>query len=216
MRRTGAKAFRARTAWLGALCGLGTLIAPAPVGAQSVDLNLLALDWLRGRYASPLVCEGAGRAERAIRRVVVARGPRHARPPVDRMTFHGIDVEGAERCIDVLGREQPEVRGTVQLTLPGASHPDTATADFQRSLRFRGGFDFQVTEGRLQLRGWDPEVEPRVVDFAGGTARIRRVTPGSDADRILRDLEGPLKLTLELSAPAGDVVFYHLVLYDVR
>lgn len=211
----------ARAAWaarraLAVALDAGAACVARPAGAQVADLNALALDWLRGRYASPVVCEGAGRAARAIRRVVVAAGPRHARPAVDRMTFHGIDQEGADRCTDVLGVEQPEVRGTLEVTLPGASRPDMARADFQRALRYQDGFDFAVSSGHLQLRGWGPEAAVRVVDFAGGTARVRVVRPGSDAARILADFDGPQKLSLELSAPGGEALSFHLALYDLR
>jgi hypothetical protein len=190
--------------------------AARPAGAQMADLNAMARQRLRGRYASPVVCEGGGSASRAIRRLVVSAGPRHARPPVDRISFHGIDVVNADRCADVLGVEQPEVRGTLDVTLPGTPRPDLAQAEFQRTLRLQGGFDFAVSSGKLQLRGWGPEAPVRVVDFAGGTARVREVAPGSDAARILADLEGPRKLSLELAAPGGESLAFQLVLYDVR
>lgn len=213
---SSARAARATRLALGIALAAAAGGGAQPAAAQLADLNALALDWLRGRYASPVVCEGGGTAAQAIRRVVVAAGPRHARPAVDRVTFHGIDVVNADRCTDVLGVAQPEVRGALELTLPGASRPDLAQAEFQRALRYQNGFDFTVSSGRLQLRDWGPAAAVRVVDFAGGAARVRQVRPGSDAARILADFDGPRKLSLELTAPGGEALSFHLVLYDYR
>jgi hypothetical protein len=195
---------------------VGLSVAP-PARAQLPDLNLIALDWLRGRWASPVVCQRDGDATRALRRLVVAPGPVHARPVSDRITFHGVDVEGASRCSDAVGVPAPDVRGSILVTLPGTSRPDFARSDFQRALRETGGFDFEVVSGRLRLLGWGDEAKPRLVDFAGGTVRAREVRRGSDAARILADLDGPRKLTVEVeSADGAETLSFHLVLYDFR
>ena len=111
----------------------------------------------------------------------------------------------------------PDVRGSLLVTLPGMSRPDTAQTEFRRTLRHEGGFDFEVVEGRLRVRGWEPGSEPRVVDFAGGTARVREVRRGSDAARILRDVPGPRKLTFDLAnADGSETISLHMVLYDFR
>jgi len=211
---------RARAAALALVAGASCAVAAA-AWAQMPDLNLLALGWLRGRWASPVVCEQPdGAAQRTLRRVVVSPGPRHARPPTARMAFHGVESNGAVRCSDAVGGPAPDVRGSIQVTLPGTSRPDLARSEFQRAMRQHGGFDFEIESGRLRILGWDTgedEAEARIVDFEGGTVRAREVRRGSDAARILADLHGPRKLTLEVESADGEArLSYHMVLYDQR
>jgi hypothetical protein len=55
------------------------------------------------------------------------------------------------------------------------------------------------------------------VDFDGGTLRAREVRRGTDAARILADLRGPRKLTVEIeSADGAEKLSFHMVLYDFR
>jgi hypothetical protein len=192
------------------------LCAPPPASAQQPDLNLLALDWIRGRYAYPVVCEGGGEARRAVGRLVTSPGRKGARPTTNRITFHGFDVSGASSCKDVMGSGLPEVQGSIEVTLPGARRPDLAPSDFQRILRTQGGFDFDIVSGRLRLTDWSEARASRLVEFKGGTARYRRVRRGTDADRILSAFESPHKLTLELTAPGSETLRFPLALYDVR
>jgi len=181
------------------------------------DLNLRALQWLRGRWASPLVCDRGGEILETAHRLVIAPAAKHVRPPSARITFHGVEVEGATRCSDIVGGETPDLDGTIVVTLPGRSRPDLAQAEFQRTLRQVGGFDFAVASGRLRLTGWGEHAEPRIVDFAGGTARAREVRRGSDAARVLADLASPRKLTFELENADGDErLAFPMVFYDFR
>ena len=217
MSRIARNAKRARPGVLAALVALGPLALASSAQAGLPDLNQRALQWLRGRWASPIVCERNGNAQRTLRRLVVSPGPRHVRPPVDRLAFYGVEIESASRCSDAMGAAAPDVRGTLLLTLPGISRPDLAQSDFQRALRQSGGFDFSVVSGRLRLASWGEAAEPQIVDFAGGTIRARSVRRGSDAARILSDLEGPRKLTLEVESPDGAVTLsFYMVFYDFR
>jgi hypothetical protein len=190
----------------------------AAAGAQAMpDLNLRALDWLRGRWASPVMCERGGELVGSTRRLVIAPAPRHVRPPSDRVTFHGVEYEDATRCSDLMGVEVPDVQGHLLVTLPGMSRPDLAQSEFQRALRQTGGFDFEVTSGRLRLTPWEEGAEPRVVDFEGGVARVREVRRGSDAARLLADIRSPRKLTFELeSADGSEHLAFPMVFYDFR
>jgi len=208
---------RARLGARAALLVLGPWSLASPAHAGPPDLNQRALQWLRGRWASPIVCESNGDAHRTLRRLVISSGPRHDRPATDRLAFFGVEVEAASRCNDAMGVAAPDVRGSLFLTLPSISRPDLAQSDFQRALRQSGGFDFDVVSGRLRLTGWGEAAEPRIVDFAGGTVRARVVRRGSDAARILADLEGPRKLTLEVESPDGAVTLsFHVVFYGFR
>ena len=190
--------------------------AVAPAAARGSDLNRMALEWVRGRFASPGVCEVDGAVQRSLRRLIIQPGPRSARPPVDKLSFHGFDTPDATRCMNALGVEQPEIHGSLQFTLPGASRPDLAQADFQRALREPGGFDFDVTSGRLRFTDWSDARASRLVDLRGGTLRIRRVRRGTDAARILAEFDTPQKLTLELVPPGGEPLHFELILYDFR
>jgi hypothetical protein len=210
-------AHAARFATLAAIAGAALTLLPGSASAQHPDLNLRALDWVRGRWASPVVCEQEGAAHSRLRRLVIAPGPKHVRPTSNKVTFHGVDTGDASRCTDTLGVPAPDVRGSLLVTLPGMSRPDLASAEFQRALRQVGGFDFDVVSGRLRVADWAEGAEPRVVDFAGGVARVRMVQRGSDAARILAPFDAPQKLTFDLAnADGSEKLSFHMILYDFR
>jgi len=195
---------------------LATLLSPLSGAAQ--DLNRMALDWARGQFASPVVCEVADEPVRALRRVLIAPGPSSERSASNRISFPDPEAEGATRCFSDLGEEEPLVKGFVVVTLPGASRPDLARVDFQNALRRDGGFRFDVLRGRLEVQGWSgPEAgQARPVDFGGGTATLRRVQPGSDLDRRLREYRSPRKLALTLEAPDGTRLAFPLFQHGLR
>lgn len=181
------------------------------------DLNLRALDWLRGRWAAPTLCEREGGVETHYRRLVIAPAPRHVRPISNRITFHAFDVEGLEDCKDAFGRPAPDVRGSIVVTLPGMSRPDLAQAEFQRAMRSTGGFDFEIVSGRLRFTGWGADAQPRIVDFEGGEARVRDVRRGSDEARLLAAYDAPQKRTFELRSADGETTLaFPMVFYDFR
>lgn len=200
---------------------LAALPAAGPAGraaAQSggPDLNDLALRWVRGRYASPIVCEIGGQPVRGLRRVVVTPGSRDARPPGGRIIFVDIDAGEAQRCVTALGDDAPNVVGRLEFYLPGRSRPDTASRDFAIALRREGGFAYDVREGQLRIESVGDGSAPRVVDFRGGQARIHQVRPATDAARLLGDLPSPRKLLLELEAPDGTKLRFPLALMAER
>lgn len=180
-------------------------LAPAAAAAQPMlDLNELALHWTRGDWASPLVCEQEGKAQRGLRRVLVTPGPRDRRPPSNKLTFVSMKMPAGARCYTDTGDTQPDAVGSLVFHLEGISRPDLATHQFQEVLEREGGFAFTVTSGVLQLDG-------RKVDFADGSARFEPVRRGSDAWRRLQDLKGPHKLLLTLEAPDGTRLAVDLV-----
>jgi len=192
------------------------LLAAGPASAQrGPDLNTLALDWSRGRYLSPLICEIEGELVRGGRRLLIAPGPRHARPPVNRLRFLDLDAEDASRCFNELGGDEPNVEGDLQFRLEGIAHPETARRDFAAAMRREGGFTFHVPEGRLRIQEVGSE-ESRVVDFRGGSVRLARVAPGSDDARRLGDLKGLRTLVLELEGPDGMRLRFPLLMTELR
>jgi hypothetical protein len=189
----------------------------AAQGGIQPDLNELALDWARGRYASPLLCEIGGRSLRGLRRLLIAPGPRDARPPVARIVFVDLEPGEATRCFTDLGESAPNVTGSLQIRLPGHSRRDTATRDFATALRRKGGFEFDVSDGQLRITeiGKEADGEHRV-DFQGGHARLYPVAKGSDDARLLSEFKSPRKLSLELDAPDGTRLRLPVFMTDQR
>jgi hypothetical protein len=196
------------------LVGVAVALLAGEAAAQGPDLNWLALQWTRGRFFAPLVCHVDGGPQRTIRRLVIRPSPRPVKPAVNHVTFLPIEVESATRCSDVLGTPQPDLRGRLEIHLPGHSRPDLAQSEFRRTLRNEDGFEFEIREGRLQVTPW--EGERRVLDLAGGRARIRPVRPRTDAARVLAEFEGARKLVLEIEGADGASWTFHLVQYDDR
>jgi hypothetical protein len=199
-----------------------TLLVPAAVLGQPSEgfapgLAELALDWIRGEYRAPLICEIEGLPHRALRRVLVSPAPRPVRAPSNRLTLFDLEAPGGTRCHDETGGEQPNAIGSLALTLEGRSRPDTAARDFQAALRREGGFEFRIRSGRLRLGA--PGKKPgalREVDFKGGTADIREVKRGTDAFRRLADFGERRKLSLSLEAPDGTRLALDLVQFGLR
>lgn len=180
-------------------------------------MNALVLDWLRGRYASPLLCEIEGESARGLRRLLIAPGPRHVRPPVGKLLFVDMDVGGATRCFTELGASAPNIVGNLHLRHPTRDRPDTAQRDFDSEMRRKGGFDLEISEGKLRIAEVGPEAaEARVVDFRSGKASVRMVAPGTDAQRVLLDFKSPRKVELKLEARDGTIVQLPLFLVDLR
>lgn len=200
------------------------LVATAFLGgptasAQDAPLDQMALAWARGRFASPLICEGPNGLEKTLRRIVVSAGPRHRRPPENRLQLVGIEVEGAERCFATLGGDQPDLEGVLVFQYPSYGRPDLASHEFQSTLRRDGGFEYRIRTGKLRISDPDAGDEAsgaREVDFARGKLRVNAVPPGSDADRVLADFPGARKLTLQLEAPDETRLELHMIQYDQR
>ena len=199
-----------RGSWLDAmfLAALLVCLGSIPGWAQSgpqPDLNQLALQWARGSYASPVHCEFSGVARRGIRRVAVTPGLEQRIPAVGRILFADLEASEASRCFTELEPSVPNVTGSLEIRLPGASRRDTARRDLSATLRREGGFEFDIVSGRLAFQQVGPQPPPaQRIDFSGGKARLHRVRRGSDDARLLSEFPGPRKLTLELSATGGE------------
>jgi hypothetical protein len=195
--------------------GLLLLACTTLAHANGPDLNLLALDWARGRYLSPVICETNDKLTRGGRRILIAPGPRHTVPPVVRILFSDLEVPDASRCFDDLGKSQPNVTGQVQVRLLGHSRSDTATRDFKTALRRKSGFTFHISSGQLRIETVG-QADARTVLFRGGEARLHLIAPGSDEARMLGDLQGLRKLNLELEAPDGTLLQFPLFMTELR
>jgi hypothetical protein len=181
-----------------------------------ISVNDLAVDWARGRFASPVVCTFDGEPARGMRRVTISAGATHSRPRLARIQFKDIEAEDASRCISDMGRSVPNIRGSLEIHLAGTRPRDTAMRDFKSELRRNYGFEFVVASGRLQIEPIGSDSEAQVVDFKGGTAGLFEVRPGSDAARLLADFSSPRKIFLSVEAKDGTRIEIPLFMTDFR
>jgi hypothetical protein len=186
-------------------------------GQQAPTLADLALDWARGRFATPVICEFDGRPVRGIRRVLIGPGPKHVRPRVGKITFVDLDAKDASRCFTELSGDTPNLTGSLQFRVLGNWRPESAERDFRQQLRRRQGFEFEIPAGGLRMAEVGQPAKPvRRVDFRGGRAVLQEIAPGSDDARLLSDLRSPRKLLLEISARDGTKLSFPLYMTDLR
>jgi len=191
-------------------CGL----VAAQAGPDAVDF---ALAWARGGFASPVVCRFPDRAQRGLRRVVVAAGPRTSEVRVNRVQFFDLEAPGAERCHDELGAEEPNVIGTLYVTYT-ARRPrsDTPERDLKQDLE-RGPLEFSIVRGRLRVGPASVPVESlREVEFADGKLELGPIAPGSDDAKRIADVPGSREVRLVAEAKDGTRVVLPLVEVEPR
>ena len=186
-------------------------------GGPGPGVSQLALEWARGEYRAPLICEIEGVPYRALRRIMMGPGPRGSLTPMNRLTLFDLEAPEGTRCHDEMGGKQPNAIGSLALVLDVRDRPDTAQRDFQLMLRKQGGFEFQIRAGRLRLGAPGEAISDlREIDFSGGTAKIRKVERGSDAFRRLAEFGDRRKLGLQLEAPDGTRLDFDLVQFGLR
>ena len=191
-------------------------LGQAPSG-PGPGMNELALEWIRGEYRAPMICEIEGVPYRALRRIMVGPGPRGARTPMNRLTLFDLEAPEGTRCHDETGGAQPNAIGSLALLLDVRARPDTAQRDFQLALRKDGGFEFDIPTGKLRIGTSGDAASPlREVDFREGTAEIRKIERGSDAYRRLAEFGDRRKLSLQLEAPDGTRLSFDLVQFGLR
>jgi hypothetical protein len=184
------------------------------VHAQGV--RELAFAWAEGDYRAPLTCTIEDVPRQALRRIVIApRKVRAARPGV-RLTFFDLEAPAGTRCHSVSGGDEPNLTGFVELVWDGRTRPDTGEVDFRNALRREGGFDFAIEFGRLRITPMQDGAEARIVDFAGGSARLEVVQPGSDAARRLAAFAGRAVKVLRLEAPGAPALVFDLAVLPER
>jgi hypothetical protein len=198
---------RARTGLLPLAFGAALAAAAASQGVRE-----LAFAFVQGDFRAPLTCVVDEAPRQALRRVRIHPGPQHSARPSLRITFYDLEAPAGTRCSSISGQSEPNVIGTLALVWDARTRPDTGEVDFRNQLRREGGFDFKIDSGRLRLgdveAGKDGE---RVVDFAGGVARVEPVVPGSDAARRLASFGGHRRLGLSLTAPDAPRLAFDLV-----
>lgn len=199
---------------------LGVLLAVGPLAAaaqSSADLRGLAVNWIRGRYASPLLCAIDGEPVRGLRRVLATPSRAHPTLPTGRLIFVEMDVANASRCFTEMGAKAPNLRGSLHFRLPGPARPDTAVRDLKAMLKRQKGITFDVVRGEVQRRPvGEDDAAWESMDFAGGQLRFLRVGKGSDVERLLKDFPSPRKLEMTLTSSDGRSLKLPLFLVELR
>jgi hypothetical protein len=188
------------------------LAAALAAGAAAQGVRELAFAFAQGDFRAPLTCLVKAEPRQALRRVRIHAGPRQSARPSLRVTFYDLEAPAGTRCSSISGQSEPNLTGTLELVWDARTRPDTGEVDFRNQLRREGGFDFKIESGRLRMgeveAGKDGE---RVVDFAGGVARVEPVVPGSDAARRLASFGGQRQLGLSITAPGAPSLAFDLV-----
>jgi len=194
--------------------------AAAPGGAQprgAPDETDLALGWARGGFASPVVCRFPDGAKRGLRRVIVTAGPPTSEQRVDRIQFVDLAADGADRCVDEVGGDEPNVVGAIYVThATRRPNSDTAERDFKHDVE-HGPISFEVVHGRLRVgRAGTAVGTLKDVDFAGAKMTLETIRPGSDEARRVADLPGTRQLRLGIDAKDGTRLALLLVEVEKR
>jgi hypothetical protein len=197
---------------------LGFTSSPAAAQpASAPGLGTLALNWARGHFATPLVCEIDGRPVRGLRRVLIEPVSKRLGHPAAQITFVDLEPGAAKRCFNDFGQPEPNLVGSLEIRHLGSHHPESARRDFKEALRRKQGFEFAITSGHLRLQEvQQPPAPTEIVDFARGRAKLRLIAPGSDAARRLADFRSPRKLLLDLQTRDGRQLSFPLVLRELR
>jgi len=195
----------------------GWLAAAEAASQEPGDLRALAVNWVRGQYASPLVCDINGEPTRGLRRLLITPSPSASRIPLGRLIFVEMKTNDASRCFTDLGETAPNLRGTLQFRLPGAARPDTALRDLKALLKRNKGLEFHIVSGAVssQIVGAEPAT-PKRTDYTGGRLRFDLAGEGSDTNRILADFASPRKLRMTLAPREGPEISLPLFLVKLR
>lgn len=178
------------------------LAAALAAGAAAQGVRELAFAYAQGDFRAPLTCVVDGTPRQALRRIRIHPGPRQTARPSLRITFHDLEAPAGTRCSSISGQAEPNLIGTLELVWEARTRPDTGEVDFRNQLRREGGFEFRIQSGRLRVGAVEAgKPGERVVDFAGGKARVEPVAPGSDAARRLAGFGGHRQLGLTIAAP---------------
>jgi hypothetical protein len=197
------------------------LLALPSIGASQGDsgagLGDLALDWARGRYATPLVCLIDDEPVRGMRRLMIAPVSELRGRAANRIIFVDLEPGSATRCFNDFGKPEPNIIGSLEIYYVGSDHPESARRDFKEALRRKRGFEFAIASGHLRLQEVaQPPGPSETVDFARGRAALRLIAPGSDEERLLADFRSPRKALLELRTHDGRQLAFPLFLTDLR
>src|SRR5512139_545532 len=99
---------RARCARIAGALFLALGLAPRSAAQTAPpDLGRLALEWARGDFRSPLVCEIDGAPRLGLRRVTIAPGPPSLERPAAHLRFFDLEVPAGTHCGTETEKEVP-------------------------------------------------------------------------------------------------------------
>lgn len=187
------------------------LAAALPAAAAAQGLRDRALAWPLGDFRAPLVCAIDGTPRQALRRVRIHPAPRGSLPSV-RITFFDLEAPPGTTCSGLSSHDEPNVIGELDLTYEGRTQPDTGEVDFRNALRRDGGFTYKIRAGKLRIGpASDAASTLPPVDYAGGSARVQSITPGSDAAKRVAEYFPQRAFELELQADGAKPLAFDLV-----
>jgi len=205
--------FLALTGWVCAITVSG--LASTAAAQTPPDLNALVVNWAMGQYASPIFCEIDGQLIRGVRRVLLKPHQTFGRPVNLEVHFIDLQPDEATRCVNSIGKEQPNILGKVRLQIPGKPHPETAKRDFKRRLKRDKSFELEIVDGRLKLQNVAIPSPPATVEnFRGGQASLGPAMPATDAARELSLFKSQRKMLLTLKSPGGTLIELPLFLRE--
>jgi hypothetical protein len=158
---------------------------PAHMNADEV-----AIQFLSGRYISPVTCKLADGSQIDVEDSVVVKGaPEQGGGKQLKATFYGIQVENAEYCYSAIDRRVLNRRGVLHLHFRTRNRPEYGLSDFRR-MASAGPLTFNVHRGELQVSAIGSEAgnaAPQVVSFDGGDSRImvESVPTGTDGGKLV-------------------------------
>jgi hypothetical protein len=198
---------------------LAFLSLPAlPAWGQSpprISMNDLTLSWLIGDYVGTVVCRIDGKPVRGVRRVKIEPGPRDRRPPIALIHLIDFEIEEASRCFSELGATVPNLVGSLEIRHGVTKPRSTVQRDFKAELRREKGFEYRIVEGKVTMEeAREGENRKVTINFRGGSARAYLVRRGTDSSRLLSDLPGTRKITLELISAEGRAFILPLAMSD--
>lgn len=187
----------------------------------------MALNWLAGRYRSPISCVTSGGDTLELAQSITFRHNTEAGDGKRalKVTVFGIEPpEPVERCYNLVQSELLDRSAVLYVHFRYHEREDLGTADFRRLIR-DGQLEYWVHRGVVSERPFGPERgDPHVTRVGGGDTRIEvsMVKRGSDAAKLLARFqperrpspEDPypgMRLTLRFYGPDGLLFEKHVV-----
>jgi hypothetical protein len=200
--------------------------SPAALAQQNpeIPINLIATQFLAGRFQMPVTCTREDGTQVEIQEGVVFRPAKNLDGTQTlRMTFFGLSGSDLARCYNMVHRRIPDRRGVLYVSYSSLDkRADTGVQNFLRALD-RGPLEYVITGGHLQIQNvGEPDAEPQVIRFDGKRTPlyVSAVRYGSDMDKLLGESppvagRRPRRLLFRIEGP-GDFRFEAAYLEDSR
>ncbi len=155
-----------------------------------VNADEIALNFLAGRYITPVTCKRTDGTTLEVENAVELRlAPDAGGGRALKATFAGIDVADAAYCYSSIERRVLDRRGSIFLHFRARNRPDFGLSDFRRMAK-AGPLTYNAHRGKLFVREIDPNEAPAAsteLDFDGGESRlvVESVPDGTDGAKLV-------------------------------